>query len=48
LRLEVCLDVCVGQIQGDRHLDVVGQGMTSLDRPVSRHPDGEGDETVPS
>ena len=40
-RFDVRLDVGVGQIRRDRHLDVVGQGVAALDRPVGRNQDGE-------
>src|SRR5665647_2539899 len=45
--LEVRLDVGVGQVLGDRHLDVVGQVMTPFDRPFAGNEDGQRDEAVP-
>jgi len=45
---EVRLDFGVGQILRDCHLDVIGQSMASLDRPVGRNEDGKRNETVPA
>jgi hypothetical protein len=42
----VCLGVGVGQIRRDRRFDLVGQGVTSLDRSLGRNEDRERDETV--
>jgi hypothetical protein len=46
LWFEVCLGVGVGQIRRDRRFDLVGQGVTSLDRSLGRNEDRERDETV--